>query len=126
METKEPPSWVIAKRLQYLNKASRAGFLDAVFYATYFNDHEWGKHFGCPIDPHSLFPNTSDDEIRSAIRRSNGLHHGRNAYVGEAYFKYPESRMTYEQAVAKLKQDNPGFCADAYDKVIHDNLRGMR
>jgi hypothetical protein len=34
--------------------------------------------------------------------------------------------MTYEQAIDKLKQDNPGFFENVYSKVIHDNLRGMR
>jgi hypothetical protein len=126
MQTKETPAWVIERRNYYLEKASTAGLLDAVFYATYFNESDSGNYFACPIDPRVVAPDASDVELSLAIDRSRRLHHGLNAYVGEAFFKYPGCRMTYEQAIDKLKQDNPGFCEDVYSKVIHDNLRGMR
>jgi hypothetical protein len=121
-----PPGWILAERDRYLTKAAGLGVLDATFYATYFNESKSGEYFECPIDPRSLSPEASDDVMADAIRRSRRLHHGMNAFVGSAYFKYPGEQLTYEDAVQKLKRDNPGFCEDAYDSVIRDSIQGMR
>lgn len=116
----------VRERNNYLERASGAGVLDATFYATYYNECKFGDLFGCPIDPRSVSPEASEYELGSAIYRSNRLYHGQNAYVGAAFFKDPGETLTFEEAVEKLKLDNPGFCEDVYQLVIHDNIRGMR
>jgi hypothetical protein len=121
-----PPDWVLASRDKYLKKANTVGLLDATFYAIYFNDRDSGQYFGCPIDPRSLSPEASDESVADAVRRANQLCHGQNAYVGAAFFKYTDEPLTYEEAVQKLKSENPGFCEDVYATVIHDNIQGMR
>lgn len=121
-----PPDWVLSQRDYYLKKAAGTGVLDATFYAMYFNDCKSGGYFDCRIDPGALLPDASEDALLDAIHRSKRLYHGQNAYVGAAFFKYPGEPLTYEQAVEKLRHDNPGFCEDAYDIVIHDSIRGMR
>ncbi|QTN21499.1 hypothetical protein HZ992_15035 [Rhizobacter sp. AJA081-3] len=121
-----PPDWVLARRDYYVRKAGGVSVLDATFYAMYFNDRHSGQYFGCPIDPRALSPEAGDEAIADAVRRANRLCHGQNAYVGAAFFKDPSERLTYEEAVQKLKRDNPGFCEDAYTTVIHDNIQGMR
>lgn len=102
------------------------GVLDATFYAMYFTDREFGAYFGCPIDPRVLSPNASENVIADAIYRSKRLYHGQNAYVGAAFFKYPDEPLTYEEAVQRLKRENPGFCEDVYNVVVNGNIRGMR
>jgi hypothetical protein len=121
-----PPEWVLSQRDRYLQKASGAGVLDATFYAMYFNDCEFGGYFDCRIDPRALLPDASEEVVADAMHRSKRLYHGQNAYVGAAFFKHTDEPLTYEDAVEKLRRDNPGFCEDAYDIVIHDNIRGMR
>ncbi|MFG6417303.1 hypothetical protein ACG02S_25750 [Roseateles sp. DC23W] len=100
--------------------------LDAVFYAMYFTEREWGEYFGCPLDPVDLLPDASADVVADAVQRSRRLYSGPNAYVGAAFFKYADEALTYEEAVAKLRRDNPGFSDDVYAVVIDDNIRGMR
>ena len=120
------PASTVRERNYYLEKALGAGVLDATFYATYYNGCKFGDLFGCPIDPRSVSPEASEHDLHSAIYRATRLHHGQNAYVGAAFFKYPGEMMTFEEAVEKLKRDNPGFCEDVYQLVIHASLRGMR
>jgi len=121
-----PPDWVLTERDHYLKKAVGVGVLDATFYALYFTDRKSGEYFGCQIDPRALSPDASENVMADAIYRSNQLIHGPNAYVGAAFFKYPGEPLTYEEAVEKLKRDNPGFCRDVYAIVINDNIQGMR
>jgi hypothetical protein len=121
-----PPNWVLSERDQYLKKAAGVGVLDATFYAMYFNDCKSGGYFECPIDPRALLPDESEGVMADAIHRSKRLYHGQNAYVGAAFFKYPGEPLTYDEAVEKLRRDNPGFCEDVYNIVIHDNIQGMR
>lgn len=121
-----PPEWVLSQRDYYLKKAAGAGLLDATFYAMYFTDCKQGGYFDCPIDPRALSPEASEDLIAEAIHRSKRLYHGQNAYVGAAFFKYSDEPLSYEQAVEKLKRDNPGFNEDVYSIVVGDNIRGMR
>ncbi|BBO21092.1 MAG: hypothetical protein HKUEN07_01300 [Rhodocyclaceae bacterium] len=121
-----PPDWILEQRHYYVEKAADRGVLDSTFYATYFNECKQGDYFECPIDPRELSPDASEEVLAKAILSSRKLHHGRNAYVGAAFFKYPDEHLTFEEAVNKLKRDNPGFCEDAYELVIHDNIRGMR
>ena len=121
-----PPDWLLSERDYYLKKAAGAGVLDATFYAMYFTDCKFGSYFDCSIDPRLLSPNASEDVIADAVNRSKRLCHGQNAYVGAAFFKYADSTLTYEEAVRKLRSDNPGFCEDVYTVVINDNIKGMR
>lgn len=121
-----PPDWILAERYMYLKKAAGTGVLDATFYKMYFTDCKFGAYFGCPLDPRALSPDVSEDVITDAIQRSKRLYNGQNAYVGAAFFKYPDEPLTYEEALKKLRRENPGFCEDAHDIVIHDNIRGVR
>jgi hypothetical protein len=121
-----PPDWILAVKQQYVQKAAHLGVLDATFFATYFNESKQGNYFECPIDPRALSPDASEAAIADAIACSRRLHHGPNAYVGSAFHNYPDENLTFEEAVKKLKRDNPGFCEAAYEAVINDNIRGMR
>ena len=116
----------VRERKYYLDKAIGASLMDATFYATYFNECKLGDLRGCPIDTRSVAPEASEEDLHSAVFRSRRLHHGRNAFVGAAFFKDPSETMSFEAAVKKLKRDNPGFSEDVYQVVIQDSVRGMR
>jgi hypothetical protein len=121
-----PPERVLRRRSEVIGKTADATLLDAVFHAMYFNEKELGEYFGCPLDPAELQPHASADVIADAVQRSRRLYGGGNAYVGAAFFEYADEALTYEQAVAKLRHDNPGFSDDAYSVVIDDSIRAMR
>lgn len=121
-----PLEAVLRRRGDVVRQAAGATVLDAAFYAMYFTEKERGEYFGCPLDPEEVLPNTSADVIADAVERSRRLYNGPHAYVGAAFFEYPDVAMTYEAAVTKLRRDNPGFSDDVYGVVIHDSIRGMR
>jgi hypothetical protein len=121
-----PPKWILDERALYVQRAAGAALVDAAFYADHFNTSRQGEYFECPIDLGGLAPGASDEDKAKALRLARRLNHGPNAYVGSAYFKYPGEKLGFEDAVKKLKRDNPGFCEDVYRIVIDDNIRGMR
>ena len=120
-----PPARFLAKRDTFLKKAANAELLDSVFYAIYFNEREKGDYFGCPLDPMALATDSSKVLIEDSIRRVRQLIY-KNAYVGAAFFEYTNEPLSYEQAVQRLKSENPNFSEDVYGIVIHDSIRAMR
>lgn len=121
-----PPSFVLAQREYFLKKAAEASTLDRIFYASYFNEVDRGDEFDCPIDPKSPAPVATDEELLAAVARSRSLYYGPNAYVGEAILQYASQSLTPEEAVERLKRENPGFSEDVYAVVIGDSIQSAR
>ena len=46
--------------------------------------------------------------------------------VAQAFFRYPGVAQTYEEALAKMKQDNPGYGERCYSLAVDAALVAMR
>ena len=112
------------KRSEYLEKARKADFLDAVFYITYYN--RYIKPIKKPIDiePQEIFDDVNEDEYQVAFQRSEKLLDA-SAYVGMAFHKYSGSEP-YEDAFKRMKTENPGFDERCYDIAASQSILSMR
>ena len=115
------------QRNDFLDKAKSSDFLDAVFLVYYYNKNVniWCAH---PIPPKIDISEVFDEHASAIIqeaeeKRANLL---RNAYVGAAFFNYSDSHETYEEAVYRMKAQNPCFSHTSYSRAANHSIKAMR
>ncbi len=124
----EISSHSLRERADYIAKAKQAAFLDAVFLMYYYNCDRRrlaGHPKPAEITPGEVFDDYNVAMYEEALIRSRNLLSGSNT-VGMAFFQYPSVSISYEEAVEKLRADNPGFSAKSYNITIDTGLRAMR
>lgn len=118
----------LEQREKYIAEAKAAPFLDAVFLIIYFNREfrRWGPGPKPEaITPQEVFADFDVSEYDDAARRSWDLLTG-SSVVGMAFFKYPSVALSYEDALKKFYNDNPGFGGRSYALAIHVGTQAMR
>ncbi|MFC1580281.1 hypothetical protein ACFL4N_05150 [Thermodesulfobacteriota bacterium] len=111
-------------RSQYLDKAQKAIFLDAVFYITCYNKNRKPLRKPIEIEPCEVFADYNAGEYQSAVKRSEKLL-AEAAHVGMAFHNYSGSG-SYEDALIKLKKENPGFGDKCYGLSVNGAILAMR
>jgi hypothetical protein len=114
-------------REKYIKMAKSAAFQDAVFLISYYNNHV--KNIGPKprldnIEPKEIFKQFDNTDFNNAMLNAGRLLY-QTTYVGTAFFNYPGSQ-TYESALVRMKNENPGFSENCYDLVVSMNIKAMR
>ena len=115
------------QRNDFLDKAKSSDFLDAVFLVYYYNKNVniWCAHPKPPkIDISEVFDEHDPAIIQEAEEKCANLL--RNAYVGAAFFNYSDSHETYEEAVYRMKAQNPCFSHTSYSRAANHSIKAMR
>jgi hypothetical protein len=116
----------VKARQKYLEKAKTADFLNAVFFIAYYNTC---INSGRPpkltdIEPQEVFEKYNANEYATALARAKALLN-KIDYIGAAAHKYP-GLEPYQEAFAKMKNENPGFTGECYDLVVNEGLQKLR
>ena len=119
----------LQKREEYTQKAKEAGdILNAVFFIHYFN---WCINLFGPspkppnISPQEVFGEYDANEYDICLEKSKKLL-SRIAYVGAAFHKYQDSYETYDEALYRMRLENPGFNEECYSKAANRSITTMR
>ena len=125
----------MGNRAKYIAKAKAAAtFQDAIFFLVYFNNQRYfwrvTSEAGEATIPDEISPEEifdSFDEQKFIEQRADAANLlGRNAYIGAVFFKYPDSELSYEQALARMQSMHPGYCEEVYSAVAQNSIQGMR
>ena len=118
----------LEERARYVAEAKEAAFLDAVFLINYYNrdTKRWGpRPKPDDITPREVFSEFDASTYEDALRRSQQLL-AKNGFVGMAFFEFPSVTISYEDAVKKFREENPGFNDKSYGIAINAGIRDMR
>jgi len=111
------------ERDRFLDKARSSDPLSAVFFLEYSNKKLGIREKQLSIDIRSELNHIDTETLKLA--RKSAVRLLSVTYVGAAYFKYPDS-MEYDQAIDRLKSENPGYNEDCYKIAIWESITAMR
>lgn len=124
----EISKYALEERAKYVSEAKEAAFLDAVFLINYYNRDRklWGPGPKPEdITPQEVFNEFDESVYKDALRKSQKLL-SENGLVGMSFFKYQSVTISYEDAVKKFREENPGFSDKSYGLAINAGIRDMR
>lgn len=76
------------------------------------------------IEPHEVFADCNAGEYQNAVKRAENLLSGAS-HVGMAFHNY-SGAGSYEDALIKLKKENPGFGDKCYGLSVNAAILAMR
>lgn len=124
----EIPKHRLEVRAEYISEAKNVALLDAAFLINYYNRDvkRWGPGpMPEDIAPQEVFGELDENAYKDALKKSQKLM-AESGLVGMAFFKYQAVTISYEDAVNKLRDENPGFSEKNYGLAIHCGIRDMR
>lgn len=117
----------VKQRNKFVGEAKASPFLDAVLLIYYYN--KYIHVYARPPKPEKIMPEEvlgeyDNDEYEAAVLKSRSLM--QVAYVGAAFHRYSSSTLSYDEAVAKMKRENPGFAGASYQLAVQKSIQAMR
>ncbi len=77
------------------------------------------------INPQEIFGEYNGNAYKDAVNKSQKLL-TESSLVGMAFFEYSSVTISYEDAVEKFREHNPGFNDKSYGLAISSGIRNMR
>ncbi len=108
-------------RTRFIQEALSKDVLDAAFLCYYYNSFHknWGPgEKPSDITIADIFPLLSSETVSDAFIRSAKLFKDADL-PAMARLGYSEVEMTYEHALERFKDGNPGFSDDSYELALH-------
>lgn len=107
-------------RARCVRDATSKSVLDAAFLCYYYNcfTKNWGPGMKpTDIDLAEVFPSLAAGTRLDALMRSARLFDDANR-PAMARLGYREVESTYDEALARFRDDNPGFSEESYDLAL--------
>jgi hypothetical protein len=123
----EPSARDLEERGNYMKEARESALLDAAFFINYYNEvvlFYRSQSDSLKIAPQEVFPQFDPEAFAMATEKSKNLL-GKIAYVGAAFFNY-SGEPPYEDALQKMKLENPGFSERCYELAVSRSIVAMR